>query len=103
MIATHSNVRDDLANSWFAPWVTYDPHEPHCGYVQLPNWVEWGLSVAIGSDSEIDDIKRGVSLQNLVAGTLSHSLKKAQEYLSGNLGYYLIVEELESLLGRRLC
>ena len=71
------------------------------GRLQLPRWKRWGLSVPLIGETEI--IKRTIFLQNMVAGVLSHDIKKAKAYKEGKLMYYDIVTEIEKSLGVVMC
>lgn len=92
----------DLVHEWWHPWLKWDRLHK-CGNIELPHWQEWGLSVSFESHQLIEDVRRGVSLQNLVTGALRNYPQKAKLYLAGKLHYYTIVEELEKHLGRKLC
>ena len=71
------------------------------GSLQLPGWKRWGLAVPLIGDTET--IKRTICLQNMVAGVLSHDIKKAKAYKEGKLMYYEIVTEIEKFLGVVMC
>lgn len=91
-----------LVHEWWHPWLAWN-RQHKCGFIQLPTWEEWGLSVCFTSEEPIEAVRRGVVLQSLVTGVLRNSPDKAAQYLDGKLHYYTIVEELEAVLGRRLC
>lgn len=67
------------------------------GLLQMPHWRKWWLGIVIDKDMTCEKLKRGIWLQNMVAGVWSHG--------QGVQGcYYETVEQIEEFLGcGRLC